>query len=96
LIIVLDTNVLVSGMINPNGAPGRIIDLITAGSVNIAFDDRIFAEYCNVLGRPRFKRHFSDFEKTTVIEFIKLSGIRAASPVVITDLPDKGDIPFLE
>lgn len=28
--IVVDTNVLVSGLLNPRGAPGRIVDLITA------------------------------------------------------------------
>lgn len=94
--IVLDTNVLVSGMINPNGAPGRIIDLMSSGKVNIVLDDRIFEEYCNVLNRPRFKCHFSDFEKTSIIEFFKISGIRVKSSVVITDLPDMGDVPFLE
>ena len=94
--IVLDTNVLVSGMINPHGAPGRIIDLVTAGTVNIALDDRIFAEYCNVLNRPRFERYFSDFEKTSIIEFFKLAGLRTKTSVVVTDLPDLGDIPFLE
>ena len=96
MIIVLDTNVLVSGMINPHGAPGRIIDLVTAGTVNIALDDRIFAEYCNVLNRPRFERYFSDFEKTSIIEFFKLAGLRTKTSVVVTDLPDLGDIPFLE
>jgi putative PIN family toxin of toxin-antitoxin system len=94
--IVLDTNVLISGMINPNGTSGRIIDLISAGKVNIVLDDRIFEEYCNVLNRPRFKHHFSDFEKTSIIEFLKLAGLRAKTSVVITDLPDMGDIPFLE
>ena len=83
-------------MINPHGPPGRIIDLVTAGTLNIALDDRIFAEYCNVLNRSRFKRHFSDFEKTTIIEFLKLAGIRATTSVIVTDLPDMGDIPFLE
>ncbi len=96
MIIVLDTNVLVSGMINPHGAPGRIIDLVTAGTVDIALDDRIFAEYSNVLNRPRFKRYLSDFEKTSIIEFFKLAGLRAKTSVVIPDLPDMGDIPFVE
>jgi predicted nucleic acid-binding protein len=31
--IVLDTNVLVSGLMNPNGAPGRLVDLILGGQV---------------------------------------------------------------
>ena len=37
--IVLDTNVLVSGMIVANHPPGRIIDLLRVGSVRLAVDD---------------------------------------------------------
>ena len=39
--IVLDTNVLVSGIINPHGPPGRIVDLLRAGELRLAVDDRI-------------------------------------------------------
>jgi predicted nucleic acid-binding protein len=86
-------------MINPHGTPGKILDLIAGGTVDIAIDDRIFSEYCSVLERPRFSRLFSDYERMSILEFIKLAGIHARTSrasVVITDLPDKGDIPFLE
>lgn len=56
--IVLDTNVLVSGMINPNGPPGRIVDLIREGLVELVVDDRILAEYSQVLSRPKFNPYF--------------------------------------
>ncbi|PIY26102.1 MAG: putative toxin-antitoxin system toxin component, PIN family, partial [Deltaproteobacteria bacterium CG_4_10_14_3_um_filter_51_14] len=29
--IVLDTNVMISGMLNPSGPPGKIIDLLRSG-----------------------------------------------------------------
>ncbi len=32
--IVLDTNVLVSGMINAHGHPGRIVDLLREGMID--------------------------------------------------------------
>jgi len=33
--IGLDTNVLVSGMINPVGAPGRLVDMVRAGALQL-------------------------------------------------------------
>ena len=50
---VLDTNVLVSGLLSPFGPPGRLVDALLARHLLIAIDDRIEAEYCEVLARPR-------------------------------------------
>ena len=50
---VLDTNVLVSGLLSPFGPPGRLVDALFARHLRIAIDDRIEAEYCEVLARPR-------------------------------------------
>ena len=50
---VLDTNVLVSGLLSPFGPPGRLVDALLARHLRIAIDDRIEAEYCEVLARPR-------------------------------------------
>ena len=52
--VVLDTNVLVSGLLNPDGNPGRVLDLLLAGEITLLVDDRILAEYRAVLARPRF------------------------------------------
>ena len=54
MIIVLDTNVLVSALLSPFGPAARILDLILAGDVRLAYDDRIMAEYRQVLARPKF------------------------------------------
>ncbi len=50
--IVLDTNVLVSGLLSDRAAPFQIVDLITAGEIELACDARILAEYREVLARP--------------------------------------------
>jgi predicted nucleic acid-binding protein len=42
--IVLDTNVLVSGLLSPHGPPGRIFDLLLGGKLTLVFDDRLLAE----------------------------------------------------
>jgi hypothetical protein len=54
VIVVLDTNVLVSALLSPFGPPGQILDLILAGDIRPAYDDRILAEYRQVLARLRF------------------------------------------
>lgn len=55
--IVLDTNVLVSGLINANGFPGRIIDLVRNNILQLIIDSRIMEEYSDVLNRDKFKTH---------------------------------------
>jgi len=51
---VLDTNVLVSALINPYGAPGRIWDLVIHQQLVLGYDDRILVEYEQVLRRGKF------------------------------------------
>ena len=58
---VLDTNVVVSGLLSQIGAPGRIIDLALNGELRPVFSDSILAEYRVVLGpaEVRAGRHGS-------------------------------------
>ncbi len=53
--VVLDTNVVVSGLLSPFGPPGEIIRMATANSLQLCFDARIIIEYRSVLNRPKFK-----------------------------------------
>jgi putative PIN family toxin of toxin-antitoxin system len=53
MLIVLDTNILVSALLKRNSNPGRILDLIISNQVQVALDSRILKEYVNVLARPR-------------------------------------------
>ena len=48
-----------SGFINPNGPPGRIVDLLRAEILRLAVDDRILAEYIDVLRRPQLTGYFA-------------------------------------
>ena len=53
--VVLDTNIVVSGLLHSEGNPGQILALVLSGAVQICHDERILAEYREVLARPRFK-----------------------------------------
>ena len=92
--IVLDTNVLVSALLSPDGSPARVLALAVAGRVDLLVDDRILAEYDRVLRRAKFGMEPSD-----VAEFIhrleRIAEYVAAVPVA-PGLPDPDDTKFLE
>ena len=60
--VVVDTNVLVSGLLNPRGPPGQVVDLITTRVLAVLYDDRIVAEYREVLARPKFGFNAAEVE----------------------------------
>ncbi len=93
---VLDTNVLVSGLINPSGAPGRIVDFLRSGQLRSVVDDRILAEYHDVLRRSRFERYFSETAREDVLEYLSKNSLYTFCSMVVSGLPDPGDVPFLE
>jgi len=52
---VLDTNVIVSGLLSPYGSLGHLIDSLLARQLQLVVGDRIIAEYRKVLSRPKFR-----------------------------------------
>ncbi len=90
---VIDTNVIVSGLLTPNGPPARILDAILDGRVKLVYDARILAEYRDVLRRPRLK-----LRAEAVAAF--LEGLRDQMLVnpstIVTGGPDVDDLIFVE
>jgi len=93
LLVVLDTNILVSAFLSSFGPPARVLDLILSGALQPAFDDRILAEWREVLLRPRFG--FPPAEVHALLRFLEQHGLRVTAAVV-APLPDSDDAPFLE
>ena len=91
---VLDTNVLVSGMLSPNGPPGRLVDAILSRRLKIAFDDRILQEYREVLARPMF--HFKPSDVAVFWEILPFQRHLVAMPVEGLRASDAVDTKFLE
>lgn len=94
--IVLDTNVLVSGLLSPRNAPGRIIDALRTEQIQLVIDDRIFLEYGEVLRRPKFEQFIRPEEREWILDYIFHSALRVTSMCHFTDLPDPYDACFLE
>lgn len=57
-IFVVDTNVIVSGLIgtDPNSPPARILDAMLDGDLLYLMSSALLAEYSTVLRRPRIAR----------------------------------------
>lgn len=94
MIVVLDTNILVSGLLRPHSKPAAILRLITTGALRVAYDQRILAEYRDVLGRPAFP--FSAEQARALVEQLEADGIAVAAGPLKDRLPDPDDEPFLE
>lgn len=52
---VLDTDVIISGLISSAGAPAVIVDLWVNGSIGIAVSPALIQEIIDVIARPKFK-----------------------------------------
>ncbi|MFH1505098.1 MAG: putative toxin-antitoxin system toxin component, PIN family [Candidatus Omnitrophota bacterium] len=92
--VVLDTNVLVSGLLCSFGAPGEIVRMAASGTLRLCYDARILFEYQDVLSRPKFS-----FDQTHVgylLDQIETDGEVAAVEPLTKRLPDSDDEPFLE
>jgi putative PIN family toxin of toxin-antitoxin system len=94
MIVVLDTNILISAMIMDFGVPARVLDLVLAGETGIAVDNRILAEYREVLARPKFKFDSGTVEE--VLTYIETNGMNVIALPLAVNLPDLDDAAFLE
>lgn len=92
--IVLDTNVLVAGLLTPFGPCGEIVRMVSSGELTLSLDARILTEYQEVLDRPKFK--FDKDKIAALLDHIEHRGIIVASSPLPQPLPDIDDEPFLE
>ncbi len=94
MIIVLDTNVIVSGILKPYNKTAAILGLIADGVIRVAYDLRILSEYRDVLSRPKFnfaKEHIQAF-----LDQVEQEGVLVSPRPLKHHLPDPDDEPFLE
>lgn len=92
--IVLDTNVLVSGLLSPFGPCGEIVRMVSSAELTLSFDARILTEYKAVLVRPKFKFDIDKID--ALLDHIEHRGKAVASSPLHQSLPDSDDDPFLE
>ena len=92
--IVLDTNVLVAGFLNPRGTPAGILNLIINGEILLCHDDRITVEYRSVLKRNKFRLDPDDVD--TVVHYLEEIGYRVDAKPLKRATSDPDDAMFYE
>lgn len=94
MIIVLDTNVMVSGLLKGSSNPGMIVRLVAAGRLKLVYDYRIMNEYRLVLRRAKFE--FKQCDVETLLEQVEAEGVLVNPDPLKLELPDPTDLPFIE
>ncbi len=92
--LVIDTNVLVSGTLNPERKPGQLVVGLVEKVFTPVISPSIFAEYQDVLTRPKFG--FDPFQIGALLEAILLNGQMVYPLKSTLPLPDEKDRPFFD
>lgn len=102
--VILDTNVLLSGLINPGGAPGRIVQRWRDGGLELVLSERQLEEVEEVLAYPKISRRLAwgaeETERFVLLlrlksEIVPLSGALGIAPDVLAGLRDPADAHLL-
>jgi putative PIN family toxin of toxin-antitoxin system len=75
-VALIDTNVWVSALINPNGPPARLTDAWLQGTFDVVIALPILTEITEVLRRPRIKRKYGIREEE-IVQYLQLIAARA-------------------
>jgi putative PIN family toxin of toxin-antitoxin system len=92
--IVLDTNILVSALLSPFGAPAKVVDMMISRKIIACYDGRIIAEYHQVLARPRFR--FNPARVRHILEAVMDNGMAFSGKLLSFHLPDPDDACFAQ
>ena len=94
MLVVIDTNVLVSAFWSRKGAPAQILALIQNGRLTPCYDSRILAEYRRILRRPKF--NFFEWEIIGVLTQIESDGMSVVPCPLAVPFIDEEDRKFYE
>ena len=92
--VVIDTNVLVSAMLSPNGTPAKVLSLALHGKIKVLYDNRIIFEYIDVLSRKEFG--FSKEIINDMIDYFRRDGEYVNPEPIKLDFTDEKDRKFYE
>ncbi len=91
---VIDTNVIISAMLNFRSVPGQIVLEALTGKITPLLNNEILDEYEEVLSRPKF--HFSQNDIEILINGIVARGIHVDATPLGEYLLDPKDTIFYE
>lgn len=92
--VVLDTNVILSSLLQPLGPPAKVMYLARRGFLQLCVSGPIYAEYEEVIQRPRFSRISGSISPT--LQFIRESGLWVRPQESLRICKDPDDDIFVE
>lgn len=94
--VVLDTNVLLSGLMYPRGTPGRVVHAWREGRFDLVMSREQLTEIARVLSYPKIRRVLR-WDRTVIERFLKqlylrsvmvdIDGVTATVPLDPQDAP---------
>jgi hypothetical protein len=96
--VVIDTNILISGLISSSGPPAKIVNALLKGDLIPVMSEATLAELEAVLRRPRLQPYFTRAGVNPALflaDFHKVAQFVTPRPVS-TPIRDEKDRPFLE
>ena len=94
MLVVIDTNVLVSAFWSKNGAPAKVVSMVLTGTLIPCFDYRILCEYRDVLQRPKFG--FSQGQINALLDWFEAYGQSVIAKPIDIPFSDTADKKFYE
>ncbi len=91
---VVDTNVIVSGLLKSNSEPAKVLNLIVQEKLILCSDSRIFDEYQKVLTSSKF--NFPQNDVRNFLDYLKAISLMISPLPYRKEVIDIGDLPFIE
>lgn len=94
--VVLDTSVVVTGLIARRGAASALVEAFFADRLHLASTPAILGEYAEVLARPEFAGVIEPNDRIGIILKLRASGLLIEpAPVPTAAWPNVDDLPFV-
>jgi len=94
--LVLDTNIVISAFINPDGKPSQILKMVLSRKAELYYNTSILNEYESVMLRPKFSNVINSNNVNRFIDIIRSVGISFDPIPGKIELPDESDRIFYD
>jgi len=94
--VVLDTSVVVAGLLARRGASSAMVAAFFSDRLRLAYSPAIIGEYAEVLERPEFAHAIAAADRIGVFVKLRSTGL-LVEPAVVSSVgwPDVDDLPFV-
>jgi putative PIN family toxin of toxin-antitoxin system len=78
--VVLDPNVVISGVLSRQGAPAQVLRAVAAGEFEVIVSEALLDELERALAYPKLRRHISEEDSAELLRWLTGSASVAADP----------------